>query len=69
MYNHDQWYKELIRSVVCQFPHDQREFSEDAHRNCRFGQWYYTMIPPELHEHPIQRGILFRHTAGHAQQR
>jgi diguanylate cyclase (GGDEF)-like protein len=65
MYNHEQWYKELIRSVVCQLPPDQREFSEDAHRNCRFGQWYYMMIPPELHEHPSYLSLEAEHTLMH----
>ncbi|MCJ7765101.1 MAG: diguanylate cyclase [Thiovulaceae bacterium] len=61
VYNHDQRYKELIRSVVCKLPPDQREFSEDAHRNCRFGQWYYTMIPPELHTHPSYLSLEAEH--------
>ncbi|MCJ7765575.1 MAG: diguanylate cyclase [Thiovulaceae bacterium] len=61
VYDHDQRYKELMRSVVCKIPPDQHELSEDAHRNCRFGQWYYTMIPPELHTHPSYLSLEAEH--------
>ena len=65
MYNHDQWYKEMIRSIVCKLPHDPREFSDDSHRQCRFGQWFYSMSTDELHHHPSYLSIETEHMRMH----
>lgn len=52
IYNHNQWYESLIRTMVCNLPYDRRDVSKDAHRECRFGQWYYDRAPTALLEHP-----------------
>lgn len=41
IYNHEQWHKNLTRTIICRLSYDQRDVAEDAHRQCRFGQWYY----------------------------
>lgn len=41
IYNHEQWSKDLNRSIICRLPYDNRDIADDAHRQCRFGQWYY----------------------------
>ncbi len=41
IYNHEQWHKDLTRVLICRLPYDQRDVADDAHRHCRFGQWYY----------------------------
>jgi len=41
IHNHEQWFRELTRSLVCRLPHDQRDLAADAHQHCRLGQWYY----------------------------
>lgn len=64
-YNHDRWYKELIRSIVCRLPHDQRDLSDDAFQQCRFGQWYYSKLPAELVTHPTFVSIETEHTLMH----
>ncbi len=48
IYNHEQWYKDLIRTLICHLTYDHRDVAEDAHRQCRFGQWYYNYAPREL---------------------
>lgn len=65
VHNHDLWYKELIRSIVCQLKHDPREFSDDSHRQCRFGQWFYSMSAQELHDHPSYLSIETEHMRMH----
>ncbi|MFA6957720.1 MAG: diguanylate cyclase [Thermoanaerobaculia bacterium] len=40
IYNHEQWRKEVTRTLLCRLPCDERDVKEDAHRQCRFGQWY-----------------------------
>ena len=52
IYNHNQWYESLLRTLVCRLPYDGRDVEKDAHRNCRFGQWYYNHPPQELRNHP-----------------
>jgi len=48
IYNHEQWSKDLIHSIICRVPTDIRDSAEDAHRQCRFGQWYYGNPPQAI---------------------
>ncbi len=52
LYNHQQWYGGLIRTLVCKLPPDKHDTEEQAHRECRFGQWYYGKMPEKLRSHP-----------------
>jgi len=52
IYNHNKWYESLLRTLVCRLPYDSRDVEKDAHRKCRFGQWYYNHPPLELRNHP-----------------
>lgn len=52
LYNHQQWYGSLIRTLVCKLPGDKRDISPDAHTECRFGQWFYGKAPEKLRSHP-----------------
>lgn len=52
LYNHQQWYGGLIRTIVCKLPGDKRDISPDAHAECRLGQWYYSKSPEKLRLHP-----------------
>lgn len=52
IYNHEQWFRDLIRSIICRLPFDNRDIADDAHRQCRFGQWYYGTAPQALRDHP-----------------
>ncbi|MEJ2060832.1 MAG: diguanylate cyclase [Gammaproteobacteria bacterium] len=65
IYNHEQWYKDLIRSVVCRLPHDHRDLAKDAHHHCRFGQWYYGNSPEALHHHPAFMAMEAEHERMH----
>lgn len=40
-YNHEQWDQMIHTTLICRVKPDERDLSSDAHRNCRFGQWYY----------------------------
>jgi diguanylate cyclase (GGDEF)-like protein len=50
--NHLQWHGTLIRTLVCKLPGDKHDISDDAHEECRFGQWYYSSAPEKLRKHP-----------------
>ncbi len=41
VYNHDQWAEMLYGTLICRLPPDQRDINPEAHRVCRFGQWYH----------------------------
>lgn len=51
-YNHDQWYKSLIRVLVARLPPDAADLLPDAHERCRFGQWYYSEAVGDLRNVP-----------------
>jgi diguanylate cyclase len=51
IYNHEQWHKDLTRTVLCRLAYDRRDVAQDAHRQCRFGQWYYSDSAQPLHAH------------------
>ncbi|TAM45423.1 MAG: diguanylate cyclase [Gammaproteobacteria bacterium] len=65
IYNHDAWYKELNRTLICQLPHDRRDVADDAHRQCRFGQWYYNLAPQKLHDNAAFAAMEVEHERMH----
>lgn len=52
LYNHHQWHNALLRTLICQLAPDQHDVQPEAHKHCRFGQWYYNFSSEKLHEHP-----------------
>ncbi|WP_082703533.1 diguanylate cyclase [Novosphingobium sp. Fuku2-ISO-50] len=52
LYSHEQWAEALYGALICRLEPDQRDVSSEAHRLCRFGQWYYTSGIAELGHHP-----------------
>jgi diguanylate cyclase (GGDEF)-like protein len=52
IYNHNQWYESLIRALICHLPCDRRDAGRNAHRECLFGQWYYSPAAQKLKDHP-----------------
>ncbi|WP_416768469.1 diguanylate cyclase [Sulfurimonas sp. ST-25] len=66
IYNHSQWYQNIIRSIVCHLPFDQRDMAEDAHHHCTFGQWYYHCSEKEMQENKTFQSIRGEHKQVHA---
>ncbi|PJB09466.1 MAG: hypothetical protein CO120_09885 [Gammaproteobacteria bacterium CG_4_9_14_3_um_filter_38_9] len=52
LYNHHDWHRLLIRSLVCKQPADKQDLEPNAHEHCRFGQWYYSQTKDHLTQHP-----------------
>jgi diguanylate cyclase len=65
VYNHEQWAEMLYGTLICRLAPDQRDISGDAHRLCRFGQWYYKSGNVELERHPGFAEIGFDHERMH----
>jgi len=63
--NHEQWYRQLVRTMVCNLPPDQRDIAEDAHTLCRFGQWYYNYSSTALRSHPTFAAMEYEHKQLH----
>lgn len=63
--NHVEWFESLNRLMLCRLPYDLRDLREDAHRECRFGQWIYQYAPAKLREHPAFNAIVNEHERMH----
>ncbi|MBZ5558698.1 MAG: diguanylate cyclase [Acidobacteriia bacterium] len=66
IYNHEQWHKDLTRVLVCHLPCDQRDVAVDAHRQCRFGQWYYGSGVSRFRDHAGFTALALEHERMHA---
>jgi len=65
IYHHEQWSKGLDRTLICRVHCDQRDVSPEAHRQCQFGQWYYTYAPSGLQQMPSFEAIEAEHQNMH----
>jgi len=65
VHDHAHWHDNLIRSIVCRLPCDPNDLEENAHRQCRFGQWYYEQASVELWEQPAFAAIEAEHKRLH----
>lgn len=52
LYNHQLWHGALLRTIVCGLPGDKHDVADTAHKECRFGQWFYGEAPATLRDHP-----------------
>ncbi|HLB25654.1 MAG TPA: diguanylate cyclase [Nitrospirota bacterium] len=65
IYNHNQWYESFIRTLICHLPCDRRDISRDAHRECLFGQWFYSSASKKLRDHPGFEALGVEHERMH----
>ena len=65
IYNHEQWAKSLDRTLICRSLCDQRDVNPQAHRQCQFGQWYYTYASNKLQQMPAFVAIEVEHARMH----
>ena len=66
IYNHDQWYKSLVRTLLARLTPDTGDLAPDAHHRCRFGQWYDSETSGPLGEHPSFIALNRAHENMHA---
>jgi diguanylate cyclase (GGDEF)-like protein len=67
IYNHEQWSKRLVRTLLCDTPPDEHDIAVDAHRHCLFGQWFYNRASPMLQKEPGFIAIGIEHQRMHEQ--
>jgi len=41
--NHNKWYDDLVRRLLCHLPLPESMLAKDAHQRCAFGTWFYGM--------------------------
>lgn len=66
LYNHEQWYKNLLRVLIAHVPPEAPDLMPDAHRRCRFGQWYESAPAAFLHDHPTFASLGQAHEKMHS---
>lgn len=59
--DHTQWLEHVLRTIVCRLPCSPGDLSGQAHRHCRFGQWYYGRAAAELHEQSLFAALASEH--------
>jgi diguanylate cyclase len=64
-YNHERWSEGLFSTLICRLAPDSRDISGDAHRQCRFGQWYYNSGFAALEGYPGFSEIAAEHQNMH----
>ena len=65
LYNHQIWFNSLLRTLICRLAPDQHDMNQEAYRECRFGQWYYSENLKDLTEHPGYKAIGEEHIRLH----
>jgi diguanylate cyclase len=51
--DHAQWLENVLRTVACRLPRNPVDLAENAHRHCRFGQWYHGRATLELRDQAL----------------
>lgn len=67
VYNHEQWSKRLVRTLICHTLADEHDVAVDAHKHCLFGQWYFNHAPPALLKQPGFVALGIEHQRMHEQ--
>lgn len=65
LFNHEQWYEAMNRTLICGLAADQRDIDHDSFRKCRFGQWLYGSGEAKLARHPGFAEIVAAHMRMH----
>jgi diguanylate cyclase (GGDEF)-like protein len=64
-HDHTEWHDDLLRAIVCRLPCDPDDLADNAHRLCRFGQWYYERACDELRAQPTFASMEVEHRRLH----
>jgi diguanylate cyclase (GGDEF)-like protein len=63
--DHEAWYADLMRSIVCRVPPRPEDLYANGHRLCLFGKWFYGPSQRTLREQPSYAAIESSHTHLH----
>ncbi|WP_272992299.1 MULTISPECIES: diguanylate cyclase [Hyphomonas] len=57
LFNHVHWTNALNTTLICGLHPDERDLEPEAHRKCRFGQWYYSADTRAVQSNPNFREL------------
>jgi hypothetical protein len=63
--NHNNWYDDLVRRLLCHLELPASLVAKDAHRKCAFGAWFYGMGESPVENSPIFKTIGALHQEMH----
>lgn len=63
--DHEHWLENVLRTIVCRLPCSPVDLAGDAHRHCRFGQWYYGRASTELRDQSLFVAMASEHETLH----
>lgn len=69
LFNHQIWFNSLLRTLLCKLPPDQHDLLLEAHKDCRFGQWFYSEDNKDLMEYPGFKALGEAHMTMHQMAR
>ena len=55
--NHNKWYDDLVRRLLCHLELPDSLVAKDAHRKCAFGCWFYGMGDHHVDTSPVFKKI------------
>ncbi|SME88562.1 diguanylate cyclase (GGDEF) domain-containing protein [Tistlia consotensis] len=65
LHHHDLWVESIYCCLICRIQPDERDLAADAHRRCRFGQWYYGPGSERLSANPCFHALENEHRKVH----
>lgn len=68
-YDHEQWYRNLVRTLVARTAVCVADLQADAHQRCRFSHWYSSDATSALRHHPSFKSLARAHQAMHDRAR
>jgi diguanylate cyclase len=63
---HDQWHKNLLRTLIARIPPETTDLMPDAHLQCPFGQWYQRTSIALLYDEPLFSELGAKHEKMHS---
>ncbi|MFV0594477.1 CZB domain-containing protein [Shewanella sp.] len=63
---HEKWYEDLIKTLLCRLPIEDRFIGKCPHQKCQFGQWLYSENSRHLRNLPAFIKIEALHDRMHA---
>jgi diguanylate cyclase (GGDEF)-like protein len=63
--DHAQWLEHVLRTIVCRLPANPVDLAENAHRHCRFGQWYHGRATLGLRNQALSGAMAEEHARLH----
>jgi len=65
LFDHEAWRDDISLTLICRLAPEPRDMDPEAHRTCRFGQWYFAQEAALLRDHSDFGEIAAAHERAH----